>query len=192
MRTVNPISLLVVVLLATPAAAGTPKRNSKSSKGGEKQMTTMILSSKAFENGASIPKKHTCQGADVSVPLHWTGIPKSAKSLVLIVDDPDAPDPKAPKMVWGHWVLYNMPPETVALDEGVASLPKGTLEGLNDWKKTGWRGPCPPIGKHRYFFKLYALSERLPDLKLPTKETVLSAMKGKILAEVELMGTYQK
>ena len=155
-------------------------------------MSELTLSSDAFENGGPIPKKHTCQGADVSVPLRWNGMPDGTQSLVLIVDDPDAPDPKAPKRVWVHWLLYNIPPETMRFEENIHALPPGTLEGVNDWKCTGWGGPCPPIGRHRYYFKLYALNAKLPDLKVPSKSVLLDAMDGKVLASAELMGTYQK
>ncbi|KAF0246799.1 MAG: PEBP family [Planctomycetota bacterium] len=150
----------------------------------------LSLSSPAFQNGASIPRKHTCEGPDVSPALAWSGVPAAAKSLALIVDDPDAPDPKAPKMTWVHWVLFNIPPGSAGFPEG--SSPAGALAGLNDWKRTGWGGPCPPIGRHRYFFKLYALDAMLPDLKKPTKAELEAAMKGKVVEKVEIVGTYEK
>ena len=112
---------------------------------------TFKLTSTAFPPGGEIPAKYTCEGQDVSPPLAWTGVPPNAKSLVLIVDDPDAPDPAAPKMTWVHWVLYNLPPSAARLAEGVKSLPAGTAEGANDWQRTGYGGPCPPVGRHRYF-----------------------------------------
>jgi Raf kinase inhibitor-like YbhB/YbcL family protein len=154
----------------------------------------LVLTSSVFEQGASIPKRYTCEGEDQSPPLAWSGVPASARSLAVIVDDPDAPDPAAPKMTWVHWVLYNLPPETTHLGAGIASstLPAGTLQGKNDWKRTGYGGPCPPIGRHRYFYKLYALDAKLPDLKQPTKDQLLKAMQGHVLAQAELMGTYQK
>ena len=154
----------------------------------------LVLTSAAFAAQGSIPTLHTCEGRDVSPPLAWTGVPAAAKSLVLIVDDPDAPDPKAPKTTWVHWVLYNLPPTTTGLAEGVASsaLPPGTREGRNDWKRAGYGGPCPPIGRHRYFHKLYALDVLLPDLGPATKADVEAAMKGHVLAQTELVGTYQK
>ena len=155
---------------------------------------SMKLTSTAFGENQSIPKVYTCEGKDVSPPLAWSGLPASAKSLVLIVDDPDAPDPAAPRMTWVHWVLYDIPASTAGLAEGVASgaLPKGTLEGLNDWQRTGYGGPCPPVGRHRYFHKLYALDAVLPDLKKPTKAALEQAMKGHIIAQTQLVGTYQK
>jgi Raf kinase inhibitor-like YbhB/YbcL family protein len=152
------------------------------------------LKSTAFDNGDPIPAKHTCEGEDLSPPLQWEGVPEQARSLVLIVDDPDAPDPKAPKMTWVHWVLYNMPADAAVLPEGVKSenLPSGTKEGMNDWKRTGYGGPCPPRGRHRYFHKLYALDTILKGLHRPTKAQVESSMKGHIIAKAELVGTYEK
>jgi Raf kinase inhibitor-like YbhB/YbcL family protein len=154
----------------------------------------LALTSPAFAPGGEIPTLFTCEGSDVSPPLVWTGVPDGTKGLVLIVDDPDAPDPAAPKMTWVHWVLYGIPPDARSLPEGVASgaLPAGTREGLNDWKRTGYGGPCPPIGRHRYFHKLYALDTELPDLGAPTKAAVEAAIKGHVLAEAVLMGTYEK
>ena len=154
----------------------------------------LAVTSPAFAPGGDIPALFTCEGSDISPPLEWTGVPDGTKGLVLIVDDPDAPDPKAPKMTWVHWVLYNLPPSAAGLPEGVSpkDLPAGTREGTNDWKRTGYGGPCPPIGRHRYFHKLYALDVELPDLGTPTKAEVEAAMKGHILAHAELMGTYQK
>jgi len=153
-------------------------------------MTLAIISS-AFKHEGVIPRKHTCDGGDVSPPLAWSGLPPETKSLALIVDDPDAPDPKAPQMTWVHWVLYDIPPTAAGLPEGAQSLPQGTREGLNDWGRTGYGGPCPPIGRHRYFHKLYALSETLPDLGKPTKAQLEKAMQGKIIARAELVGTYK-
>ncbi|GAB6068190.1 YbhB/YbcL family Raf kinase inhibitor-like protein [Methylothermus subterraneus] len=152
----------------------------------------LTLVSSAFPNYGKIPQKYTCDGEDVSPPLSWSGLPEGTKSLALIVDDPDAPDPKAPKMTWVHWVLYNLPPDADGLSEGVVHLPPGTREGLNDWKRTGYGGPCPPIGEHRYFFKLYALDTVLPDLGYPTKRRLEQAMSGHILEETALVGTYAR
>ncbi len=154
----------------------------------------MIIESPAFPHGGEIPRKYTCDGEDISPPLSWSGIPSGTRSLALIVDDPDAPDPRAPKMTWVHWVLYDLPPDSTGLPEGVApaALPPGTRQGLNDWKRTGYGGPCPPIGRHRYFHKLYALDTVLPDLGTPTKAQLEAAMKGHVLAEAQLVGTYQR
>ncbi len=152
----------------------------------------MIITSSAFSHNGAIPKAYTCEGRDISPPLAWKGIPGTARSLVLIVDDPDAPDPQAPRMTWVHWVLYNLPVGISGLPEAARSLPGGALEGLNDWKRTGYGGPCPPIGRHRYFHKLYALDVVLPDLGRPTTKALEQAMKGHIVAEAQLVGTYQK
>ena len=154
----------------------------------------LTLTSSAFAHQGEIPAKHTCTGQDVSPPLAWTGAPEGTKSFALIVDDPDAPDPKAPKMTWVHWVLYNIPPAVAAIPEGASErdLAPEAQSGLNDWKRTGYGGPCPPIGRHRYFHKLYALDTVLSGLKTPTKPQVEAAMKGHILATAELVGTYQK
>jgi Raf kinase inhibitor-like YbhB/YbcL family protein len=154
----------------------------------------MQITSPAFPPAGEIPRKHTCEDRDVSPPLAWSDLPAGTKSLALIVDDPDAPDPRAPKMVWVHWILYNLPPEATGLAEAIEekNLPKGTLAGVSDFRRTAWGGPCPPIGRHRYFFKLYALDAALPDLRKPTKAQILKAMEGHVLAQAELIGTYEK
>jgi len=154
----------------------------------------LILSSPAFAHNAAIPTTYTCEGDDISPALAWRGAPAGTKSFVLIVDDPDAPDPKAPKMTWVHWVLYNIPATAAGLpeDEAKGGVPDGALGGLNDWKRTGYGGPCPPIGRHRYFHKLYALDTVLPNLDRPTKAKLLEAMQGHVLEQTELLGTYQK
>jgi Raf kinase inhibitor-like YbhB/YbcL family protein len=152
------------------------------------------LTSPAFAPNGDIPAKYTCEGDDVSPPLAWSGTPAGTKSLVLIVDDPDAPDPAAPKMTWVHWVLFNLPPASAALPAafGPASLPSGAAEGLNSWNKTGYGGPCPPIGRHRYFFKLHALDVALSGLRTPTKAELERAFEGHVLGKAELIGTYEK
>lgn len=154
----------------------------------------MTLKSPSFAHGSAIPARHTCDGRNVSPPLAWSGMPLQAKSLALIADDPDAPDPASPKMTWVHWVLYNIPATATGLAEGIAAMdsPGGIRQGINDWQRTGYGGPCPPIGEHRYFFKLYALDAVLPDLKHPTKATLEKAMQGHVLAQCELIGLYRK
>ena len=161
---------------------------------GEEVKQDMILTSPSFENHGDIPKKYTCDGEDISPALTWSNIPAGTKSFVLIIDDPDAPDPANPKMTWVHWVLYNIPADITALSEGIKKndLPEGTLEGLNDWGRTGYGGPCPPIGKHRYFHKLYALDTVLPDLNKPTKAVLEKSTEGHVLSKVELIGLYQR
>ncbi|MDO8252655.1 MAG: YbhB/YbcL family Raf kinase inhibitor-like protein [Rhodoferax sp.] len=155
---------------------------------------SLILSSTLFPHKGTMPLRQTCDGDDLSPQLLWSGVPANTQSLVLIVDDPDAPDPKAPKMTWVHWILYNIPPNVHELPEGVTdkTLPEGTRQGLNDWRRTGYGGPCPPIGEHRYFHKLFALDSLLPDLRLPSKAALEKAMQGHVLAHAELIGLYQR
>ena len=154
----------------------------------------MKLTSTAFAADGGIPAKYTCVGADTSPPLAWSGVPAGTKSLALIVDDPDAPDPAAPKMTWVHWVLYNLPPDTASLAEGAGNRPVSppAQTGLNDWSRPGYGGPCPPIGRHRYFFKLYALDVELRELDPANKATLEKAMEGHVLAKTEIIGTFQK
>jgi Raf kinase inhibitor-like YbhB/YbcL family protein len=154
----------------------------------------LTITSPAFSSGGPIPSLHTCEGKDASPALEFGGAPQGAKSLALVVHDPDAPDPKAPRIDWVHWVLYNLPPDCRGLQQGVAetALPAGTLPGVTDFKKTAWGGPCPPIGRHRYFFVLYALDLVLPDLGTPTRQRLERAFAGHLLAKAELMGTYEK
>lgn len=154
---------------------------------------SLTLTSPAFRHDGAIPAVYTCDGRDISPELQWTGVPQGTKSLALIVDDPDAPDPAAPKMTWVHWVLYNIPPTATGLAEGIRddALPPGTLQGLNDWKRPGYGGPCPPVGRHRYFHKLYALDTVLPDFGRTTKSRIEQAMQGHIIEQALLLGTYQ-
>ncbi len=184
----NPIRIWPAGLAALVLAMVSPFSE------GKEPAVSLTLTSTAFTAGGSIPARQTCEGQDASPPLQWSGVPDGARSLVLIVDDPDAPDPAAPQRTWVHWVLYNLPASAKGLEEAVAAsqLPPGTREGLNDWKRTGYGGPCPPIGRHRYFHKLYALDTELPDLGKPDKAKLLDAMKGHIVAQAELVGTYQK
>ncbi|MBK1645620.1 phosphatidylethanolamine-binding protein [Thiocapsa imhoffii] len=154
----------------------------------------MVLMSQAFVDGGAIPTRYTCEGEDCSPPLSWAGLPEGTASLVLIIDDPDAPDPAAPRMVWNHWILYNLPP-TADLVAGAATsgLPPGVGEGINSWGRIGYGGPCPPIGCHRYFHCLYALDVILPsELGTPTRDELLIAMEDHIIGRTELVGTYEK
>src|SRR5579863_627817 len=155
---------------------------------------SLTIASAAFPHQGGIPRRYTCDGEGTSPPLEWSGVPSGTKSLALIVDDADAPDPAFPKTIWVHWLLYNIPPDATGLPEGVdpRAPPKGTLEGFNDWHLTGYGGPCPPIGRHRYFHKLYALDAVLPNLNRPIKAALEEAMKGHILGRAELTGTYQR
>jgi Raf kinase inhibitor-like YbhB/YbcL family protein len=153
---------------------------------------TLALSSPAFTPGSAIPSKYTCEGADLSLPLVMANVPDGTKSFALIVEDPDAPDPAAPKRVWVHWVVYELPAATRALAEGADDHGKLGRAGKNDWGSTGYRGPCPPIGRHRYFVRAFALDRELGDLHEPSKAELLKALEGHVLAQGELVGTYQK
>ncbi len=155
---------------------------------------TLSITCAAFAPGGAIPRRYTCEGEDLSPPLAWSGVPTAAKSLALIVEDPDAPDPEAPKTIWVHWILYNIPPAANSLAENATrlGLPPDTLAGRNDWGRSHYRGPCPPIGRHRYFHRLFALDARLSDLREPDKASLEKAMRGHMLAEAALIGTYQK
>src|SRR5437899_5500127 len=168
-------------ILAVPlTVAGTP----------EGRMTFAITSS-AFQDGAPIPGRHTCDGGDVSPPLAWSGVPGGTRAFALIADDPDAPSG-----TWVHWVLYDLPAEMKELPEGTATmetLPNGAKQGINDFRKVGYGGPCPPPGlPHRYFFKLYALDAPTNLKPRATKQQLLDAMKGHVLGEAELMGRYKR
>ena len=154
----------------------------------------LTITSTRFEEGEEIPTEYTCEGDDVSPPLAWSGQPPDTRSFVLIVEDPDAPDPAKPLRTWVHWVLYNIPHDADNLPHAVTTddLPSPAREGLNDWKRPGWGGPCPPVGRHRYFFRLYALDRFLPDIGDLRADEVRSEMEGSLLEEAELIGTYQK
>jgi Raf kinase inhibitor-like YbhB/YbcL family protein len=172
--------------------ATTAPRASAQQSPKEGKMATLQITSSAFQHQQAIPKQYTCQGQDTSPPLAWEGLPEGTKSLALIVDDPDAPDPAAPKRVWVHWVLYDIPPTVQGLPEAVKQAPAGARDGKNDWGRTGYGGPCPPIGRHRYFHKLYALDTLLGELGAPTKTELEKAMRGHIVGQAEIIGTYQK
>jgi hypothetical protein len=181
--------LAVLVALSAVAAEGLMPLNSR-----KENTMSFALHSGSFMADGMIPSRLTCEGQNLSPQLAWVGLPANTKSLALIVDDPDAPDPAAPRMTWVHWVLYNLPPAAASLAEGVAvkDLPPGTRHGLNDWQHTGYGGPCPPVGKNRYMHKLFALDVVLPDLQLPTKAALEKAMQGHVLARTELIGLYQR
>src|SRR6202051_2646261 len=135
----------------------------------------LILTSPAFANNGVVPKQYSCEGTDISPPLQWSGAPQGTKSFALIIDDPDAPDPRAPKMTWVHWVVYNIPADVHGLPEGAATsgLPPEAKQGLNDWKRAGYGGPCPPIGRDPYFSKISAPHLVLPHLRAATRALVL-------------------
>jgi len=156
---------------------------------GGKVPATLTITSPAFESGGRIPRINSCDGKDRSPALAWSGVPASAKTLALICDDPDAP-----VGTWVHWVLYDLPAGQAGLVEGIPTSPMlegGARQGLNGWSRTGYGGPCPPPGKpHRYFFRLYALDAALSLSPGATKQEVLDAMKGHVVGQGELMGTY--
>lgn len=149
------------------------------------------IASPAFSEGNPIPKKYTCDAEDVSPPLAWSGVPADTKSLALIADDPDAP-----VGTWVHWVIFDLPPTLTGLKEGIAKVPTidvGGVQGNNDFRRVGYGGPCPPRGKpHRYFFKLYALDKLLELKSGASKADVEKAMRGHILAQGQLIGTYSR
>ena len=151
----------------------------------------LTLSSPSFQHNGEIPTIHTCDGANSAPPLAWKGAPEGTRSLALIVDDPDAPDPKAPTHTFVHWVLYDIPANAEGLGADGAA-PTGARTGTNDRKRSAYTGPCPPIGRHRYFFKLYALDTMLGDLSMPSKAALEGAMRGHVLAQAELVGTYER
>jgi len=173
-----------MLLLVVGVRLGMPAEETSTRRG------TMELKSSAFSQGRAIPSKYTCEGQDVSPPLTWTETPPGTKSLALIADDPDAP-----MGTWVHWVVYNLPPATRQLPEEFPTdgrLPDGTIQGKTDFGRTGYGGPCPPSGTHRYFFHLFALDTTLTLPSASTAKQLKAAMQGHILAEAQLMGTYRR
>jgi len=153
------------------------------------EQKSIQVTSPAFAPGGQIPIRYTCNGPNVSPELRWEQVPRETRSLALIMDDPDAPG-----RTWVHWVLFNLPPGTTRLDEDLSKGPKlsnGALQGTNDFDKIGYKGPCPPSGSHRYFVRIYALDQKLDLTSTATKDDVMLAMKDHVLAQGELMGTYQ-
>ncbi len=176
---------------ARPGSTAEARAKTDNNPENSDRIAEMKLESPAFAQQEPIPREYTCEGEDRSPPLRWSGVPEGAKSLALIVDDPDAPDPKAPKRTWIHWVVFGIPTDADAIPSG-GPLPSGAQEGRNDWDRTDYGGPCPPIGEHRYFFKLYALDTQLGELSQPSKAELERAMQGHILAQTELVGRYEK
>lgn len=176
----------------TTDEAAKPVAQSPAATRDNTNMGSLELTSTAFSEGGAVPARFTCQGEDLSPPLAWRDPPIGTKSFAVIVDDPDAPDPKAPKQTFVHWVLYDLPADTRALPEGTKAPPQGARAGKNDVGKTTYSGPCPPIGRHRYFFKVYALDTVLQDIGEPSAADLTKAMTGHILARGQLMGTYEK
>jgi Raf kinase inhibitor-like YbhB/YbcL family protein len=189
MKLIPHLVCFTLLLLNLGAGATQDEAADTIQKEGEKKMVFAIASG-AFEEGGLIPKQYTCDSMDISPPLTFSGIPDSARSLALICDDPDAP-----MGTWVHWVLYNLSPDTSGLPEnvpGTDTLSSTTRQGISDFGRYGYGGPCPPGGTHRYYFKLYALDTML-DLKgKVSKSDLEKAMKGHILAEAQLMGRYSR
>ncbi len=153
-------------------------------------MATIKLESSAFKESEMIPSQYTCDGKNISTPIKWSGIPEGTKSIALITDDPDAPMGD-----WVHWIIYNIPPTINHLEENIPhdkKLKNGTIQGINDFRKNGYGGPCPPSGTHRYYFKIYALDLILEENSNMTKRMLLDKMKNHILAEGQLMGKYKR
>ena len=153
-------------------------------------MEKLAITSSAFKEGSLIPSQYTCDGKDISPPLAWSGIPKEAKSIAIIADDPDAP-----KRPWTHWIIYNIPASETKLAENIAKtdiLDNGIKQGFNDFKKFGYGGPCPPTGTHRYYFKIFALNAILELTGEVTKDDLFKTMKPHIIAQGRLMGKYQR
>lgn len=176
------VCVIAVLILICPLAV------SAELKGG-RQMKINVGSA-AFTEGGMIPKQFTCDGADISPPLSWSTLPEGTKSIAIIVDDPDAP-----AGMWVHWLVYNLPPDLKGLPENVPAqktLANGGMQGMTDFRRIGYGGPCPPSGTHRYFFKVYALDSILDLYPGAIKKRLLNAMEGHILAEGELMGKYRR
>lgn len=174
------------------ASSNAPVTGAAFTAAGPVERAELTVTSPAFGPGGSIPARHTCEGEDRSLPLAIAGVPPNAKTLAVIVDDPDAPDPAAPKTVWVHFVAYDLPASSTTLPEGAGNGGTVGRAGKNDWGSTGYRGPCPPVGRHRYFVKVFALDSELGDLHEPTKAALLQAMEGHLVGEGALIGTYQK
>lgn len=179
MKATIAITALLLVLTATAQAADN---------------ASLTLSTPAFDNPGQIPTANTCDGPGIAPALHWQHVPAGTRSLALIVTDPDAPDPKAPKTTWVHWIVYNLPATSQGLPQAIKAdaLPAGSHSGANSWHHKGYGAPCPPIGQHRYIFTLYALDTRLPDLDTPGRGKLTQAMTGHILAEAQVVGLYQR
>ncbi len=186
-RAVVRLGAIVLVSIFVAACSG-PRSPEQAGR------PSIVVTSQAFRDDGPIPVDFTCDGENVSPPLSWTGVPDEAESLIVIIDDPDAPDPEEPEGVWVHWLLYNLPPTTTNLPRAVApeDLPQGTRVGRNDWGLTRYNGPCPIVGRHRIPHKVYALDTVLPDLEHPTKSKLIEAMRGHVIARGRMTGTYER
>ena len=189
MRSIFIITGLGLCFLVFPGCAGRPQKIAQPASTLKEDKTEIKLTSAAFKDGQQIPGPYTCDGVNISPPLEWSGVPKTATTVAIIVDDPDAPSG-----TFVHWVLYNLPAENIGLVENVPAsenLKAGGFHGKNDFGKFGYGGPCPPSGTHRYFFKIYALDSELSLKAGATKAELMKAMEGHIVLEGQLMGTYR-
>jgi Raf kinase inhibitor-like YbhB/YbcL family protein len=181
------LSSLVLLSCSTGPKAVAPEPPPKQTPDRKSEIT---LVSAAFKEGQPIPRQYTCDGVNISTPLEWSGAPKTAKTIAIVADDPDAP-----AGTWAHWVLYNLPAENIGLVENVPAtetLKAGGFQGKNDFGKIGYGGPCPPSGTHRYFFKVYAVDAELPLKAGATKAELEKALEGHVLAQGQLIGTYSR
>ena len=188
-RSPTVVLLFMLVLMGCANHPQPAAQQPVANKPGEDKME-IKLTSAAFKEGQPIPRTYTCDGVNVSPPLEWSGVPKTAKTLSVICDDPDAP-----AGTWVHWVLYNLPADNIGLVENLPATEKlaaGGFQGRNDFEKIGYGGPCPPSGTHRYFFKIYGLDSELPLKAGATKSELLKAMEGHIVSQGQLMGTYRR
>jgi Raf kinase inhibitor-like YbhB/YbcL family protein len=184
------IALLMTLATACAKQPAATTQNPLPAQSPQPTSEALKLISRAFTEGQPIPRQYSCDGINISPPLEWSGVPKPAKTLAIIADDPDAP-----AGTWVHWVVYNLPADTIGMVENLPStedLKGGGLQGKNDFEKIGYGGPCPPSGTHRYLFKIYALDGDLPLKAGATKTEVEKAMSGHVLAQAQLMGTYHR
>jgi len=191
MRSSYRLMVVLVSLALIGCANRTPPATQPSGTNSAKQDKSEIkLTSAAFKEGEPIPRAYTCDGVNISPPLEWSGVPKTAKTIAIVCDDPDAP-----AGTWVHWVLYNLPADNIGLVENlpaIETLRAGGFQGKNDFGKIGYGGPCPPSGTHRYFFKIYALDSELPLKAGATKAELMKAMEGHIVLQGQLIGTYRR
>jgi Raf kinase inhibitor-like YbhB/YbcL family protein len=189
MRGISVIIGLALCCVMFPSCARPQQPITQPASTPKEEKAEIKLTSVAFKAGQSIPAPYTCNGVNISPPLEWSGLPKTAKAVAIVVDDPDAPEG-----TWVHWVLYNLPADNIGLVENVPAsenLKAGGFQGKNDFGKLGYGGPCPPSGTHHYFFKIYALDNELPLQAGATKAELMKAMEGHIVLQGQLIGTYR-
>lgn len=191
-RIMPTLGLLFVIGAHGGCAGDSPRQEAARADPPASMPAGFVLASPAFADGGEIPRRHTCDGLNVSPPLNWSGAPAGTVSFVLILDDPDPPAPMNPRMSWTHWLVYNLPADAGGLKEDVTSvvLPDGIREGRNDSMVRGYQGPCPPLTEHRYRYRLFALDTFLPELGIPGRARLERHMAGHVLARAELVGTY--